>query len=135
MEDYDIGKAAPTQYLRRDRERFSTPHTLRDPNKVDKIELESEDLQGMIHHPPNVGAVRFHHEPESINTSHPCFKSTILQHNTSLITARGPSQLEGARWHLLTQVVINPASFEARSAAALRATLTRTSSIGQESQT
>jgi len=70
VEDNDIGKAIPNQHLRRNRERFRTPHTARDPNKVDDIELESEDLQGMIRHPPNVRAVRFHHEPESINPSH-----------------------------------------------------------------
>ena len=50
---------------RRNRERFSTPHIARDPNKIQEVELESEDLQGMIRQPPKVGAIRFHHAPES----------------------------------------------------------------------
>ena len=69
VEDNDIGKAIPNQHLRRNRERFSTLHTARDPKKVEEIEFEGEDVQGMIRHPPNVGAVWFHHGPESINTS------------------------------------------------------------------
>jgi len=68
VEDNDIGKTIPNHHLRRKRGRFSTPHTGRDPNKVEEVELESEDLQGMIRQPPKVGAIRFHHEPESINT-------------------------------------------------------------------
>jgi len=38
----------------RNKERFLNPHTARDPNKIDEIELESEDLPGMICHPPKV---------------------------------------------------------------------------------
>jgi len=68
VEDNDIGKAIPNQHLRRNRERFSTPHTAKDPNKVEEDELECEVLQGMIHHLTKVRAVQFHHEPESINT-------------------------------------------------------------------
>jgi len=33
VEDNDIGKAIPNQHLRRNRERFSTLHTARDPKK------------------------------------------------------------------------------------------------------
>ena len=55
VEDNDIGKVVPNQHLRRNRERFSTPHTARDPNKVKKVELESGDLHGMTRHPPKVG--------------------------------------------------------------------------------
>ena len=44
VEDNDIGKAIPNQHLRWNRERFSTPQTARDPNRVNEIELESEDL-------------------------------------------------------------------------------------------
>ena len=54
-----------TNIFRSSRERFSTPHTARDPSKIDEIELENGDLQGIYHHPPKVGSVRFHHEPES----------------------------------------------------------------------
>ena len=108
VEENDIGRAIPNQHLRRNRERFSTPHTARDPNKVDEIEVKKEDLQGMIRHPPKVGAVWFHHERESINASHNTFQGT-----TSVITARGTNHLEGARWHLLTKVFSNGTSFEA----------------------
>jgi len=64
--------AVPSLHLRRSRERFSTPHAAVDPNKINEInsELENEDLQEIIRHPLNVGAVRLHHEPESIDTSH-----------------------------------------------------------------
>jgi len=74
VEDNDIGKTIPNQHLRRNRERFSTPRTARDPNKVEKVELECEDLQGMIRQPLKVGAIRFHLEVESINTSHAGFR-------------------------------------------------------------
>ena len=64
------GETIPNRHSRRNRERLSTPHTARDPNKIEEVELESEDLQGMIRQPPKVGAILFHHEPESTNTSH-----------------------------------------------------------------
>ena len=99
MKDTDIGKTIPNQHLRRNRERFSTTHTARDPKKVEEVELDSEELQGMLRQPLKVGAVRFHHEPEGINTSHSIFTTT-----TSFITPRGPYQLQGASWHLLTKV-------------------------------
>jgi len=38
--------------------------------------------------------------------------STTFQFTTSVITTRRPYQLEGIRWHLLTKVFSNPASFE-----------------------
>ena len=59
-----------------------------------------------------VGAIRFHHEPESSNTSRADVTATTFQGTTSVITSRGPCQLEGARWHLLTKVFSNPASFK-----------------------
>jgi len=83
VEENDIGRAIPNQHLRRNREHFSTPHTARDPNKVDEIEVKKEDLQGMIQHPPKVGAVWFHHERESINTSHACDRHYIPRHHLS----------------------------------------------------
>ena len=64
------GETILNRHLRWNRERFSTPHTARDANKIEEVELESEDLQGMIHQPPKVGAIRFHDEPENTNTSH-----------------------------------------------------------------
>jgi len=115
VEENDNASAIPDQYQRRSRERFSTPHTARDPyehiellakllddflrsnkkiinqsRKIDEIELESEDLQGMIRHPPKVGAAQFHHKPESTDTSHAGVTATTFQGTTSVITARGP---------------------------------------------
>jgi len=60
-----------------------------------------------------VGAIRFHHEPESSNTSRADVTATTFQGTTSVITSRGPYQLECARWHLLTKIFSNPESFRA----------------------
>ena len=76
--DDDQSETAPNCHPRRNRERFSTPHTARDPNKIQEVELESEDLQGMIRQPPKVGSIRFHHEPESSNTSHADVTATTV---------------------------------------------------------
>jgi len=112
--DNDKGETTPNRHPRRNRERFSTPHTARDPDKTQEVELESEDLQGMIRQPPKVGTIRFHHELESANTSHADVTATTFQGTTSVITSRRPYQLEGARWHLrvLTKVFSNPESFK-----------------------
>jgi len=110
--DNDKGETTPNRHPRRNRERFSTPHTARDPDKIQEVELESEDLQGMIRQPLKVGAIQFHHEPKSSNTSHADVTATTFQGTTSVITSRGPYQLEGARWHLLTKVFSNPESFK-----------------------
>ena len=69
--DNDMGETTHSRHPRWNRERFSTLHTARDPNKIEEVEVESEDLQGMIRQPPKVGAIRFHHKPESTNTSLP----------------------------------------------------------------
>jgi len=113
VEKNDTGKTILNHQLRWNRERLSNLHTARDSNKVQEVEPESEDLQGMIRQPPKVGAIRFHHEPESINTSHLGVTATAFQGTTSVITSRGPYQLEGARWHLLTKIFSNPESFGA----------------------
>ena len=113
LDDNDTGETILNRHLRRNRERFSTPHTVRNPNKIEEVELEDEDLQGMIRQPPKVGAIRFHHEPESTNTSHAGVTATTFQGTISVIHSRQPFQLEGARWHLLTKVFSNPESFGA----------------------
>jgi len=69
--DNNKGETTPNHHPRRNREHFSTPHTARDPNRIEEVEVESEDLQGTIRQPPKVGAIRFHHKPESTNTSLP----------------------------------------------------------------
>ena len=66
----------------------------------------------MIRQPPKVGAIWFHHEPESSNTSHADVTVTTFPGTISVITSRGPYQLEGARWHLLTKVFSNPESYK-----------------------
>jgi len=45
--DIDKGETTTKRHLRRNRKRFSTLHTARDPNKNEEVELESEDVQGM----------------------------------------------------------------------------------------
>ena len=105
--DNDKGETTPNRHPRRNRERFSTPHTARDPNNIEEVELENEDLQGIICQPPKVGAIRFNHEPESTNTSHANVTATTFQGTTSVITSRGQYKLKGARWHLLTKVFSN----------------------------
>ena len=77
------------------------------PNKIKEVELESEDLHRMIRQPPKVRAIRFHHEPESTDTSHAHY---ITRHHFS---SRGAYPLEGARWHLLTKVFSKPESLKA----------------------
>ena len=54
--DNDKGETTPNRHPRRNTEHFSTPHTARDPNKIEEVELESENLQGMISRPPKVGS-------------------------------------------------------------------------------
>jgi len=61
----------------------STCVIARDPDKINKVELENEDPRNMIQDPPNIEAVRFYHEPESSEASHAEVTATI----------------EGARWH------------------------------------
>ena len=106
--DIDKGETTSKRHPRRNIKCFSTPHTARDPNKNEEVELESEDLQGLMCQPPKVGAIRFHYEPESTNTSRANVTATTLQGTTSVITSRGPYQLEGARWHLLTKNLHQP---------------------------
>jgi len=88
--DNDKGETTPNRHPRRNKERFSTPHTARDPNKIEEVELESEDLQGTIRQPPKVGVIRFYHEPESTNTSYADVTATTFQGTTSIITSREP---------------------------------------------
>ena len=74
------GETILNRHLRWNRERFSTLHTARDPNKIEEVELESEDLQGMIRQPPKDNAIRFHHQLESTYTSHDVMMSRTGEH-------------------------------------------------------
>jgi len=87
-EENEKASAVPSRHLQMSREQFSTTHTARDPSKIDDIELENKDLHGMIRHPPKVGAVRYHHEPENTNTSQAVVIATTFQGTTLVITAR-----------------------------------------------
>ena len=51
----------------------------------------------MIKNPPEVGAVRIHMDPESLDTSFGGFTASIFQGVATLITPAGPFKMEGAR--------------------------------------
>jgi len=104
VEENDNISAVPDQHLCRSRERFSTPHTARDTCKIDEIELENEDLLGMIRHSPEMGAVWFHHEPEGTDTSHAGVTATTFQGTTSVIIARGPYQFDNNPKHRIPSI-------------------------------
>jgi len=62
----------------------------------------------MIKKPPAVGAVRIHMDPESTDTSFEGFTANTFRGVATLITPAGPFKMEGARWHLLSQVFSSP---------------------------
>jgi len=97
---------------RANRERFSTSHTTQDLQKIDVLELEDKNPRSMIQDPPNIRTFRFYHEPESLDSSHAGLTATTFQSTTSIITEQGLYQIEGAQWHLLTQVFSDPTHFQ-----------------------
>jgi len=58
----------------------------------------------MISSPPDKGAVRIYMDPGSIDTSHGGITADTFQGVATLITSTDPFKMEGARWHLLSQV-------------------------------
>ena len=62
----------------------------------------------MIKNPPGVGAVRIHMDPESLDTSFGGLTASNFQEVASLITPADPFKMEGARWHLLSNVFSSP---------------------------
>ena len=62
----------------------------------------------MIKNPSAVGAVRMHMDPKSLDTSFWGFTASTFQGVATLITPAGPFRIEGARWHLLSQVFSSP---------------------------
>ena len=65
---------------------------------------EDEDFLSMIKKPPEVGAVRIHMDPESLDTSFGGLTASTFQGVATLITLAGLFKMEGACWHLLSKV-------------------------------
>jgi len=89
------------------RERFSTSHIARNPMKLPEIVLD-EDFLSIIQNSLEVGAVRIHMDPESLDTSYFGLTASTFQGVATLITPAGPFKMEGARWHLLSKVFSSP---------------------------
>jgi len=62
----------------------------------------------MIQNPPELGAVRIHTDPESLDTSFGGLTVSTFKGVATLITPAGPFKMEGARWHLLSKVFSSP---------------------------
>jgi len=86
---------------------FSTSHIARNPIKLPEMVLD-EDFLSMIQDPPEVGAVRIHMDPESLDTSYGGLTASTFQGLATLITPAGPFKMEGARCHLLSKVFSSP---------------------------
>jgi len=67
-------------------------------------EARDEDSLSMIKNPPEVGAVRIHMDPESLDTSFGGLTASTFQGVATLITLAGLFKMEGACWHLLSKV-------------------------------
>jgi len=102
--DQAIDELPPTIDRATTRERFSTSYIARNPQKLPEIEIDDEDFLSMIKNPPAVGAVRIHMDPESLDTFFGGYTASTFQGVATLITPAGPFRMEGARWHLLSQV-------------------------------
>ena len=63
-----------------------------------------ENFLSMIKNPPEVGAVRIHMDPESLDTSFRCLTANTCQG----VAKAGPFKMEGTRWHLLSKVFSSP---------------------------
>jgi len=112
--DQTSDELPPTIYRATSRERFSTSHIARNPLKLPEIELDVEDFLSMIKNPPAVGTVRIHMDPESLDTSFGGSTASTFQGVATLITPAGPFRMEGARWHLLSQVFSSPEDIKTR---------------------
>jgi len=73
--------------------------------KLLEIELEDEDFLSMIKNPQEVGAVRIHIDPESLDTSFGGLTASTFQGVATLINPAGPFKMEGA---LLSKVFSSP---------------------------
>ena len=89
------------------RERFSTSYIARNPLKLPEIVLD-ENFLFMTMSPPEVVTVGIHMDPESLDTSFGGLTASAFQGVATLITLAGPFKMEGARWHLLSNVFSSP---------------------------
>ena len=79
------------------------PHSQK-PLEAPRDRTEDEDFLSMIKKHPEEGAVRIHMDPESLYTSFGGLTASTFQGVATLITLAGPFKMEGARWHLLSEV-------------------------------
>lgn len=111
VESMGSSQAEPTM-----RERYSVPHAARNPDIIQDRSLPNEDPTSMILDPPTLkphgGAVRFLTEPGSLDSSWGDIQASTFQGVASLITRRGPYEVEGARWHLLSKIFSSAGKFK-----------------------
>ena len=79
------------------RERHWVPHAARNPEIIQDCELKSEEIAAIILKPPCRGAVRFLTEPGCLDTSCGGISASTYQGVATLVTPRGPYEVEGAR--------------------------------------
>ena len=90
---------------RLDWEPYSVPHLAKDPVYVPDVELPNEDIMTLLEHPPKMGVVRVFLDPVAHQLDWLDTSVVVMQ---GVATGTGPFgsyKIEGARWHLLRQVV------------------------------
>ena len=102
-----------TQVKPTNRERYSVPHAAKNPDIIQDCRLANEDPSAMILNPPLRGVVRFLTEPGSLDTTWGDIKASTFQGVATLITHRGPYEVENARWHLLLKIFSSAEKFKA----------------------
>jgi len=90
------------------RGRFSTSHIAKNPRKLPETNIANEDFESMITDPPEIGAVRVHMEPGGKDTTYGGIAADTFQGIATLTTPSRPFRMEGARWHLLSQIFSSP---------------------------
>ena len=90
---------------RLDWEPYSVPHLAKDPVYVPDVELPNEDIMSLLEHPAKMGVVRVFLDPVAHELD---WLDTSVVGLQGVATGTGPFgsyKIEGARWHLLRQVV------------------------------
>ena len=88
-------------------EKFSVPHTARDPQVLKERNLENEDIFELIKNPPVIGAVRIFELPELWHTSIGPVQAVTTQGIATVYLPSGPLNMDGAQWHLLKHTLTN----------------------------